>query len=566
MKRCKHKLYIQTNTWNKESNELLDYESPDLSKQELIVDSPGYVSREKDQISFLQRYNLNDTIIPMENTAMYYIDCNKNSFFVNINSSYSQHSMIQAFIVGNNSKEKAWISLRHYQSKKSSEGYRLSPGDLIKLGRMMLKVRDIHIEGKNTNHNCNNSIMNNMNMNNTVNTFQINKTKVHSLKVPSELFISKDMITNTNVNINNNNININSGNNNNRNERKKICRICYSDNSESDSPLINPCKCSGGLKYIHLACLQHWLKSKSILVSLSNDNCTIFTLNQTSCELCKEAFPDFVKVDNNFYQILDFSAIKFKNYISLETAVSNGKKTLYIVSFDKKNLIKIGRSHESDFRISDVTVSRFHGSIMKKDNGSVYISDSNSKFGSLVYLHIKQLQILNDICLPIQIGRSLFINTMIKKFNLCSSCLCNFIKMKGIKLISDYCDMNASEIKVEEILSVKIQNEDENESESDNYIEEKEQIKEKRNNSNLIKEQGRETREVLDYAGNDIRAVDDYNTLNYISGGERERGRESNILGITQRTSFNGIVNVGSNMINNTNIHNNNTRVTIEDI
>jgi hypothetical protein len=138
--------------------------------------------------------------------------------------------------------------------------------------------------------------------------------------------------------------------------------------------------------------------------------------------------------------------------------------------------------------------------------------------------------------------------------------------MKGIKLINDYCDMNASEIKVEEILSVKIQNEDENESESDNCIEEKEQIKEKRNNSNLIKEHGRETREVLDYAGNDNRVVDDYNTLNYISGGERERGRESNILGITQRTSFNGIVNVGSNMNNNTNIHNNNTRVTIEDI
>ena len=55
MKRCKHKLYIQTNTWNKESNELLDYESPDLSKQELIVDSPGYVSREKDQKSHKKR-------------------------------------------------------------------------------------------------------------------------------------------------------------------------------------------------------------------------------------------------------------------------------------------------------------------------------------------------------------------------------------------------------------------------------------------------------------------------------------------------------------------------------
>ncbi len=37
-----------------------------------------------------------------------------------------------------------------------------------------------------------------------------------------------------------------------------LCRICYCSEEEVDSPLINPCCCSGTMKYIHLSCLQQW--------------------------------------------------------------------------------------------------------------------------------------------------------------------------------------------------------------------------------------------------------------------------------------------------------------------
>ena len=37
-----------------------------------------------------------------------------------------------------------------------------------------------------------------------------------------------------------------------------LCRICYCDDKEIDSPLLVPCMCSGSMKYIHYSCLQTW--------------------------------------------------------------------------------------------------------------------------------------------------------------------------------------------------------------------------------------------------------------------------------------------------------------------
>jgi hypothetical protein len=45
-------------------------------------------------------------------------------------------------------------------------------------------------------------------------------------------------------------------------KRKKlnvpICRICLGDENYNNNPLINPCTCSGTMKYIHLYCLKQW--------------------------------------------------------------------------------------------------------------------------------------------------------------------------------------------------------------------------------------------------------------------------------------------------------------------
>ena len=90
----------------------------------------------------------------------------------------------------------------------------------------------------------------------------------------------------------------------------KQCRICLSDNNsslqgsikncdfekvkektiEDDNPFINPCKCSGTMKFIHLKCLQFWLASK-IQIKQSSDCCKSLSWKNIECELCKFEFP-----------------------------------------------------------------------------------------------------------------------------------------------------------------------------------------------------------------------------------------------------------------------------------
>ena len=134
MKKCKHKLYMFTSTWSKESNELFDYESPELFKQEFNVDTAGSVTRNKNQISFNIR-NLNETIAPMQNEPLFSLDCTTSQFYMNANKSSDQ-------------KESTWITLRGFQSKKYQNSYSISVGDLVKFGRVAMKIREIQLEGK----------------------------------------------------------------------------------------------------------------------------------------------------------------------------------------------------------------------------------------------------------------------------------------------------------------------------------------------------------------------------------------------------------------------------------
>ena len=55
---------------------------------------------------------------------------------------------------------------------------------------------------------------------------------------------------------------------------------------------------------------------------------------------------------------------------------------------ETKHEFKLGRGHESEVRINDISVSRCHALIRYKDDG-FYIEDNNSKFGTIVLLKDK---------------------------------------------------------------------------------------------------------------------------------------------------------------------------------
>jgi len=58
---------------------------------------------------------------------------------------------------------------------------------------------------------------------------------------------------------------------------------------------------------------------------------------------------------------------------------------LHVVRFeDRDSVIKIGRGHDCDMRISDVSISRLHAEIRMDPDGSLLLIDKQSKFGTLL--------------------------------------------------------------------------------------------------------------------------------------------------------------------------------------
>ncbi|XP_062235481.1 E3 ubiquitin-protein ligase MARCH7 isoform X1 [Platichthys flesus] len=59
-----------------------------------------------------------------------------------------------------------------------------------------------------------------------------------------------------------------------------LCRICQMCEESSSNPLIQPCRCTGSLQYVHQDCIKRWLRSK--IGSGTNLEAI------TTCELCKQ--------------------------------------------------------------------------------------------------------------------------------------------------------------------------------------------------------------------------------------------------------------------------------------
>ncbi|KAE8297460.1 E3 ubiquitin-protein ligase MARCH7 [Larimichthys crocea] len=63
-------------------------------------------------------------------------------------------------------------------------------------------------------------------------------------------------------------------------EEGDLCRICQMGEESLSNPLIQPCRCTGSLQYVHQECIKRWLRSK--IGSGTNLEAI------TTCELCKE--------------------------------------------------------------------------------------------------------------------------------------------------------------------------------------------------------------------------------------------------------------------------------------
>jgi len=128
-----------------------------------------------------------------------------------------------------NEFEKIWLCVRSLQPSGGIKGYKLCEGDVIRLGRVKYRVKEL-------------------------------KGGTGSKKGPQ--FSLSDALLGLNVDEN--------AEESDGITYKLPCRVCLSEIYTPNNPLISPCKCDGTMKYIHLKCLQQCLRSK--LATKSSDH------------------------------------------------------------------------------------------------------------------------------------------------------------------------------------------------------------------------------------------------------------------------------------------------------
>ena len=449
-------LQLFVETWPRDIWGLIDYEAKDLINYNLELEKNGYMYRHIDDIFFSEDETDDDNCeklfeISKKDNSDYILTFNK--------VEYDETENISSI---NN----AWFLLKPEKMDKKISKYKVNEGDIIKIGRITIRIKEIKLDWNNTDYylnikngnnisnnsikiissNNNSRIMNeiieissnkkylkNNNLNSVKTTNQTNVPTNKNIK----MIIKQGKVLENNNNIANNeeksneskvrneekeNNSDNGDNNSEFYEKQKIsknniCRICFMEEDDKENnPLLDPCICAGSMKFIHIKCLQHWISSKCYTkIETMNKNCQIYKIKPLECELCKTPFPDIITKNENNYIVNEFKP-EYDNYLVFEslTLDKNKNKYNYIIELNKNDKkVFVGRDKESHVLFSDISVSRTH-CIFNIENDNIYIIDNDSTFGTLVLMQSNSIKLIEDLPLYIQIGRTFF-KILVKK-------------------------------------------------------------------------------------------------------------------------------------------------------
>ena len=200
------------------------------------------------------------------------------------------------------------------------------------------------------------------------------------------------------------------------------CRICLLEGSASEEdPLIQACSCRGSIQYVHLGCLRYWINGR---LCLSDSSKHAYLFRQLACELCKANYPVEVEMpDQSRIPLVPMPEthapyIVLENMMRTEPTDSQSAppptRGVFVISLAGKKILKLGRGHESDVRIADVSISRWHATVTFTDSGHFILEDHGSKFGTLVAMRRPKVvdptstSDLSKARLCVQAGRTLF--------------------------------------------------------------------------------------------------------------------------------------------------------------
>lgn len=170
------------------------------------------------------------------------------------------------------------------------------------------------------------------------------------------------------------------------------CRICFCTEANPDNPLLSICNCTGSMKFIHYICLKTWLHSNSM--EKVNSQIISHLWSSFHCEVCTAIYPCIIynkllvsiTHSGRRFDMVDIPKPLNDDFLLLE-AINQDKtapRAIHLIIPSKMDVgYKLGRGHEADIKISDISVSRLHASINYTRQGFI-LQSIKAKFGTLL--------------------------------------------------------------------------------------------------------------------------------------------------------------------------------------
>ena len=397
--------------WKKETDDLFDFETNDIEETELKIkefNSKFYLLSNGDKINLINSFD--SLMDKYRENQIKTKEKNENNFLIITEFSFSSSSFFRICnpILSHDLRKKitdtSCLSRSWRLSKKNEENL-IGIGDIIKLGRVRLKIETICFKDIYESCQISNNLVKNKNKlkyGTTLNQNNLNLNKINNImntninNSQNESILEEERVNNLEKNkkdkkklTNLDDISINADKNS---VSKPLCRICYITSSDMENPLISPCKCNGTMKYIHYKCLKHCIEVN--LTKKIEQNYKYYNWKNYSCEICKEEYPKYIKIKDSLYPLVDLE-IGFSSYITCDYALyddvrkKTSRKGILIIKINEdsdEDIITLGRSQNNRVKLKDISVSRNHCNIIKRKN-QLFIVDKGSKFGSLIYIN-----------------------------------------------------------------------------------------------------------------------------------------------------------------------------------
>eukprot|EP00930_Biecheleria_cincta_P038076 TRINITY_DN2615_c0_g1_i1.p1 TRINITY_DN2615_c0_g1~~TRINITY_DN2615_c0_g1_i1.p1 ORF type:complete len:416 (+),score=77.21 TRINITY_DN2615_c0_g1_i1:78-1250(+) len=331
---------VVASTWARDSHDLFDFEASQLQTKTFSVPGSARFFRSGTEVQMV-----GDSEAPPEGSEpMLRLHKKDDTYWVDKVSPQAASS------------KKLWVVVRDL----ATSGHKLSEGDVIKLGRFKFRVKQL--VGEDTS------------------------------SAQPELFL-EDSGSSCEIEQDHEN-----------ELASTLCRICLLEGSSDEDPLIRPCQCRGSIEYVHLGCLRHWVKGR---LNLADNPEGSYFYRPLPCELCKAAYPASVIKGSERMPLVEVPRTT-PPFIVLENMMrdsqQHGGRGLHVVSLAENKLLKLGRGHESNVRIADVSISRCHATI-RFHRGEFVLEDHNSKFGTLVAMK-KPKYLEHGNTISVQVGRT----------------------------------------------------------------------------------------------------------------------------------------------------------------